>query len=120
MNAPNDQLVTFDTLNSHVLLAPHYREEHERLINDPIIREMAAEIPAGVDLTTGAFMQAASRTYHDRGGTNARSIGGPGQAIQVIHAQTHQHHTNPDRPVPPRLHTPTPGQSDPHRSTLGI
>jgi hypothetical protein len=57
-----------------------YRQEVEALVADPIIAEMVAELPKGWDpeiLERWGFVSGASHEYHERGGTNAKSIGGP-------------------------------------------
>jgi hypothetical protein len=64
-----------------------YTAELDRLLGDPIIHAMRAELglelPADVD--SSRFMLAALREYHKRGGRNAHSIGGPGRAIAHLY-----------------------------------
>jgi hypothetical protein len=69
-----------------VLESERYRKEEETLMHDPIIIAMANEIvdPDGVDMEAYEFMVAASDTYKDRGGFQARSIGGPARAIRRL------------------------------------
>jgi hypothetical protein len=66
-----------------------YAKEEATLVEDPIIKQMAAEIsdPDGVDMKSYEFMVAASDTYRERGGFQARSIGGPARAIRAIHGK---------------------------------
>lgn len=80
-----DEPVTFDTLNRRALLSPEYREEHERLLEDPIVKQMAEELPAGRDISEGWFTTSALDEYSRRGGTQAKTIGSVGNAIRVLY-----------------------------------
>ncbi len=74
----------------HVLEADHYREEEANLMLDPIIQQMAAEIPkkliknGKVKLDSWDFIKSSLDEYHERGGKNAKSIGGPARAITAL------------------------------------
>ena len=76
-----------------IIESDDYREEVATLREDPIIQEMAAELPdnwrvfalnEGTDQARHAFMMNALDEYKERGGTQARSIGGPVRAIIAI------------------------------------
>lgn len=74
------------------IVSDEYRKEYAALLADPIIIEMAAgltETPmdqmAGEDGSPiWAFMNAAGKTYHERGGTIPTSIGGPATALLTL------------------------------------
>ena len=66
------------------LEADHYRDEIEILKSDPIILAMRASLPADFDYESSGFMSAALHEYNRRGGTNAKSIGGPVRALRAL------------------------------------
>jgi hypothetical protein len=81
-----------------VIESDKYRDEERELKADPIIRALAAEVREGLDAeavtrdefthdsgtATFTFMQGASAEYRDRGGTKARTIGGPARAVLAL------------------------------------
>lgn len=68
-----------------VIESQDYRDEIEKLKADPIIRDMAFEIPADFEVKlTHEFMGRAGAEYRDRGGTQARTIGGPARAVIAV------------------------------------
>lgn len=79
---------------THVIESDDYREEVAQLKEDPIIIQMADELPPDwrLQFTHGGtddspnwfFMTRASDEYHRRGGTQGRSIGGPAKAIIAV------------------------------------
>jgi hypothetical protein len=70
----------------HAVVSDRYRAAHVALINDPIIIALAKNLPPDfIKFTDWGFVIAASRAYHNAGGTNAVSVGGPADAIAVVH-----------------------------------
>ncbi len=74
--------------------ADHYRQEVALLKADPIVRQMAKDCEGAWDEEksrrfichpdnhpTFEFMSTANAEYRERGGTQARTIGGVGRAI---------------------------------------
>ena len=75
-----------------IFKSPKYEEEAQRLLGDPIIRGMAAELPHGMgnaELESWDFMRAAEQTYRDRGGRLQLSLGGPAEAVKRAYAELH-------------------------------
>jgi hypothetical protein len=66
------------------IVSSKYKEIESALAADPIIRQMAQEIPAGIDMTSMAFMSAAGKEYRRRGGKISGHIGGPAAAIASL------------------------------------
>jgi hypothetical protein len=67
-----------------------YREEIEVLKKDPIILDMMDGLPSAYYSVIGffdsfQFMKIAGDEYHRRGGTNAKSIGGPARAMKALY-----------------------------------
>jgi hypothetical protein len=81
-----------EMMMTHVIESDDYRKEVEVLKQDPIILEMYDEIPA-VYFSAEGFLDSyqlillAHRTYNERGGKNAKSIGGPARAIRAIYEE---------------------------------
>lgn len=75
-----------DNNGGFVIRAAHYDEAVENLIADPIIQQMAAEIPPeDIHFTEkNEFMQIALSEYRNRGGKVDCHIGGPSEAIRKI------------------------------------
>jgi hypothetical protein len=81
-----------------VIESDSYREEERELKEDPIIRALAAEVREGLDAgavdraefmtedghARHGFMLGAKNEYHKRGGTKARTIGGPARAVLAL------------------------------------
>jgi hypothetical protein len=69
-----------------VIESDEYREEEAALMDDMIIRTMAAEVPDDFLDTANewSFTLRAGETYRERGGTKARSIGGPARAVRKL------------------------------------
>ena len=79
---------------SNVIRAAHYSETEQRLAQDPIVIAMARGL-AGVPTEDLAhedgtprfeFMQAANRTYRQRGGTDGGHIGAVARALLNLRA----------------------------------
>ena len=72
---------------THVIESDDYRDEQARLMEDPLIRDMAEGIRrmslSDEELDSWAFMSSASDEYNRRGG-QADSIGGPARAIKAL------------------------------------
>jgi len=74
------------------LEAAHYQETRDRLINDPIVQDMAVTITADMlpDITHDSgsprfeFMLPANDEYRKRGGTDGGHIGAIAEAILMI------------------------------------
>lgn len=64
--------------------ATHYAEARKRLSDDPIVRQLASEVPDDLDLTSWEFIQAARREYSKRGGTDLAHIGAVAEAIALV------------------------------------
>ena len=67
-----------------VVEADHYREEVRLLCDDPIIHQLAKEIPDGFDLCKSGMAGIVLREYTKRGGKLATSIGGPLRAVKFM------------------------------------
>ena len=73
--------------------AAHYDETEQRLAQDPIVRELASEIPWSIlnerftndeGEPTSDFMMRANEAYRYRGGTDGGHIGAIASAILLI------------------------------------
>lgn len=72
-----------------ILVGDKHRQEQAELIKDPIIIRMAEEVRqsrATIDFIQGLgwTVQACNNRYHNLGGKNAKTIGGPAKAIQTL------------------------------------
>lgn len=68
------------------VVSGEYRKTVELLKQDPIIREMAEDAAhlSAEELESFAFMSAALRRYHERGGKIPTHVGGPMEAILAL------------------------------------
>jgi hypothetical protein len=73
--------------------AAHYREAREKLMSDPIIRDMVVGLAnepldrlqhADSETPRFEFMQAANREYESRGGTIKAHIGAVAEALLIL------------------------------------
>lgn len=68
-----------------VLHSTRFQDEIKTLKKDPIIQQMTFELKeATMDLDSWDLISRASNTYHERGGTEALTIGGPMAAIKDL------------------------------------
>lgn len=74
------------------IVSNEYREEHQRLLNDPIIAAMAVglrdvpmeEMAHDTGTPRHEFMGAANIEYHSRGGDASFSMGGVANALLTL------------------------------------
>lgn len=76
------------------VLSDKYRIERQALLKDPVIKVMAGELAqlaqydpaafAAIDMEGWDFVNGSSQEYERRGGSSARSIGGPAGALREI------------------------------------
>ena len=69
-----------------VIESEQYEETRLALMNDPIIRQMAAELPPDFheDMHAWWFIHGALDEYNRRGGTIPTHIGGPAEAMRRL------------------------------------
>jgi hypothetical protein len=67
-----------------VVQAEHYDGTESALMLDPIVRALAAEVPAGFDTSSWSFTVGALDEYKRRGGTIPCHIGGVAAAIRAL------------------------------------
>jgi hypothetical protein len=75
-------------MSAHIAVveSDDYRAEVDALTRDPIILDMVETVRSvsADERQSWGFISAASGEYQRRGGTNARSIGGPARAINAV------------------------------------
>lgn len=67
-----------------VLRSERYAAAVAELVDDPIVAELAGDLPANTDLEAWDFILAASEEYRRRGGTVEAHVGGVAEAIARI------------------------------------